>query len=235
MPDALFLPEAEFAAVEKFYPIRKSRRSDSLFLTRVARRSRPARHRRDTRRASINPLRRSRRRCNSASLRSAAGRAARRIERLIDSLGKAGYERVGPSDDARPIRGPRRNSRFVFLAGAIAGARWNFSATKSNRCASSTSIRKPRSRNLSTVEILLGAADDTERDGARLHRRQHHLRIAIEAGRSEEEILDQRRLDLEPGATEDFAAHFSMRRSANSSAGDFMIAEAKRAPIFRRV
>ena len=123
LPDALLLPEAEFAAVENILPDPEIAAERLALLTRVERERGP--HVIVATRASLDQPAPQPGALHSGIIPLKQGRGET-MENSVGSLVEAGYERVAQVTTRGQIRCPRRHSRSVFLAGPVAGARGIF-------------------------------------------------------------------------------------------------------------
>ncbi|MGI9088745.1 MAG: transcription-repair coupling factor [Chthoniobacterales bacterium] len=230
IPDALFLPEAEFAAVENIIPDPEISAERLALLSRVARE--PGPHLIVTTRASLEQAAPKLKALKSSSLRLQRG-ARTEMEKLIDSLGGAGYERVAQVT-TRGQFAVRGGIFDLFSWQAQLPVRLEFFGDEIESLREFDIDTQTAVRNLPAVEVLLGAAED-QGGMVRDYLAKDHLRVAIEADvDAEEEILISAGW-LEEGAAEDFSGAFADAEVNEFSAGDFMIAEAKRAQFTSRL
>ena len=140
LPDALLLPEAEFAAVENILPDPEIAAERLALLTRVERERGP--HVIVATRASLDQPAPKPGVLQSGVIQLKQGRGET-MESSVQRLAEAGYERVAQvaTRGQFAVRGGildlfpgRRNCRCA----------WNFLAMKLNRCANSMSIRRHR-------------------------------------------------------------------------------------------
>ncbi|MGH9695012.1 MAG: transcription-repair coupling factor, partial [Bryobacteraceae bacterium] len=154
-PDALFLPEAEFLAVENVLPDQEIAAERLALLAQLEGKKRQVIV---ATRASLDQPTPAKGALRSAALRLQRGAAAK-LEQVIDSLGAAGYERTAQvtTRGQFAVRGgildtfswqAQRPIRAEFFGDEIESLR-EFDLD------SQTSIG-----NLNQVELLLGAADD---------------------------------------------------------------------------
>ena len=229
-PDALFLPEVEFAAVENILPDPELAAERLALLNRLQREKGP--HLIIATRASLDQAA-----PEPAALRSAA-LALRRganqpMERTIETLVAAGYERVAQVT----TRG-----QFAVRGGILDLYSWQ--ATRPVRAEffgdDIESLREfdvdaqTSVRNLQSVEILLTAAE--EQTGiVRDYIAPDHLRIAIEPEENDDANILIGEGWLGGDEPEDFAGAFDNCDIGDFAVGDFMLVEAKRAQFSARL
>jgi transcription-repair coupling factor (superfamily II helicase) len=230
LPDALFLPEAEFAAVENILPDPEIAAERLALLNRVQREKGP--HVIIATRAALDQAA-----PNPAALSSAvlALRRGKRepMERTLETLVAAGYERAAQvtTRGQFAIRGgildvfswqAQRPVRAEFFGDDVESLREFDVDTQ-------TSIR-----NLQSIEILLGAAED-QTGAVRDYLAPGHLRIEIEPeeGSDAEVLIDEGWLGGEK--PEDFGGAFEECDIGDFAVGDFMLVEAKRAQFSARL
>jgi transcription-repair coupling factor (superfamily II helicase) len=230
LPDALFLPEAEFAAVENILPDPEIAAERLALLNRVQREKGP--HVIIATRAALDQAA-----PNPAALSSAV-LALRRgkhepMERTLETLVAAGYERAAQvtTRGQFAIRGgildvfswqAQRPVRAEFFGDDVESLREFDVDTQ-------TSIR-----NLQSIEILLGAAED-QTGAVRDYLAPGHLRIEIEPeeGSDAEVLIGEGWLGGEK--PEDFGGAFEECDIGDFAVGDFMLVEAKRAQFSARL
>jgi transcription-repair coupling factor (superfamily II helicase) len=230
LPDALFLPEAEYAAVENILPDPEIAAERLALLDRIQREKGP--HVIIATRAAL-----AQGAPPPATLRSAAvvfrrGKAEP-MERTIETLVTAGYERVAQvtTRGQFAVRGgildlfswqAQRPVRVEFFGDDVESLREFDVDTQ-------TSVR-----NLQKVEILLGAVED-QTGAIRNYIAPDHLRIGIEpeeAGDADILIAEGWLGGDEP---EDFRGAFEDCEIGDFAVGDFMLVEAKRAQFSARL
>src|SRR6266567_2960579 len=219
-PNALFLPEAEFAAVENILPDPEIAAERLALLTQLEREQAPRLI--VATRASLD----------QAALIQLRHGANEKMERILEQLTGAGYERVaqvttrgqfavrGGIVDLYSWQAPLP-TRLEFFGDQIESLR-EFDID------SQTSVR-----DLRFADILLGAADDqgaTVRD----YIGRDHLKIAIEP----EECFNAD-IQISAGWTEwgpeNFSGAFQDCEIGEFAIGDLMLAEAKRAQFAARL
>ncbi len=230
LPDALFLPEAEFAAVENILPDPEIAAERLALLNRVQREKGP--HVIIATRAALDQAA-----PNPAALSSAvlALRRGKRepMERTLETLVAAGYERAAQvtTRGQFAIRGgildmfswqAQRPVRAEFFGDDVESLREFDVDTQ-------TSVR-----NLQSIEILLGAAED-QTGTVRDYVATGHLRIAIEPEESDDAEILIGEGWLGGEMPEDFGGAFEECDIGDFAVGDFMLIEAKRAQFSARL
>ena len=228
-PNALFLPEAEFAAVENILPDPEIAAERLALLTQLEREQAPRLI--VATRASLDQAAPRRGALQTALIQLRHG-ANEKMDRILEQLTGAGYERVaqvttrgqfavrGGIVDLYSWQAPLP-TRLEFFGDQIESLR-EFDID------SQTSVR-----DLRFADILLGAADDqgaTVRD----YIGRDHLKIAIEP----EECFNAD-IQISAGWTEwgpeDFSGAFQDCEIGEFTIGDLMLAEAKRAQFAARL
>ena len=174
-PDALFLPEAEFAAVENILPDPEITAERLALLSRISREAGP--HLVVVTRASLEQGAPKMRAIKSATLRLKRG-AGETMEALLESLTQAGYERVAQVT-TRGQFGVRGGILDVFSWQAQLPIRAEFFGDEIESLREFDIDTQTSIRNLQSVELLLGAAED-QSGRVRDYIAKDHLRVAIE-------------------------------------------------------
>ena len=228
-PDALFLPEAEFAALENILPDPEIAAERLGLLTQLEREQAPRLI--VATRASLDQAAPRRGALQTALIQLRHG-ANEKMERILEQLTGAGYERVAQVT----TRG-----QFAVRGGIVDLYSWQaplptrseffgdqIESLREFDIDSQTSVR-----DLRFADILLGAADDqgaTVRD----YIGRDHLKIAIEP----EECFNAD-IQISAGWTEwgpeDFSGAFQDCEIGEFAIGDLMLAEAKRAQFAARL
>jgi len=230
LPDALFLPEAEFAAVENILPDPDIAAERLALLHRIQREKGP--HLIIATRAALDQAAPAPAVLDSAILALRRGRQEP-MERMIEALVAAGYERVAQvtTRGQFAVRGgildlfswqTQRPIRAEFFGDDIESLREFDVDTQ-------TSVR-----NLQNVEILLGAVDEhtgTVRD----YLAPDHVRIAIEPDETSDAGILIAEGWLGGDEPEDFRGAFDHCDIGDFAVGDFMLVEAKRAQFSARL
>jgi transcription-repair coupling factor (superfamily II helicase) len=230
LPDALFLPEAEFAAVENILPDPDIAAERLALLNRIQREKGP--HVIIATRAALDQVAPAPAVLNSAVLALRRGKREP-MERMIEALVAAGYERVAQvtTRGQFAVRGgildlfswqTQRPIRAEFFGDDVESLREFDIDTQ-------TSVR-----NLQNVEILLGAVD--EQTGAvRDYIAPGHVRIAIEPDETGDGDILIGEGWLGGDEPEDFRGAFEECDIGDFAVGDFILLEAKRAQFSARL
>jgi transcription-repair coupling factor (superfamily II helicase) len=230
-PNALFLPEVEFAAVENILPDPELAAERLALLNRVQREKGPhlivA-----TRDALDQPA------PDPATLKAAVlilrrGRQAP-LEGTIEALVGAGYERVSQAT-TRGQFAVRGGILDIFSWQAARPIRIEYFGDDIESLREFDVDNQTSIRNLQSVEILLEAAEN-QTASVRDYIAADHLRIEIEPGEagSEAEILIGEGW-LGGDEPEDFRGAFDQCDVGDFAVGDFMLVEAKRAQFAARL
>ena len=244
-PDALFLPEAEFAAVENILPDPEIA-AERLALLSLVERNAGARVIVATR-ASLDQVAPTPGALISASIQLRRG-MTEKMERVFEQLAGAGYERVaqvttrgqfavrGGIIDLYSWQAPRP-VRVEFFGDQIESLREFDVDTQ-------TSVR-----DLTSVDILLGAADD-QSGVLRDYVARNHLKIDIEPAETSDAHIQISEgwiggmTSISPTSTdatervpplEDFSGAFQDCEIGEFAIGDLMLVEAKRAQFAARL
>jgi transcription-repair coupling factor (superfamily II helicase) len=228
-PDALFLPEAEFAALENILPDPEIAAERLGLLTQLEREQAPRLI--VATRASLDQAAPKRGALQTARVQLRHG-TNEKMERILERLTGAGYERVAQVT----TRG-----QFAVRGGIVDLYSWHaplptrleffgdrIESLREFDIDSQTSVR-----DLRFADILLGAADDqgaTVRD----YIGHDHLKIAIEPDErfSTDIQISAGWTEREP---EDFSGAFHDCEIGEFAIGDLMLAEAKRAQFAARL
>ncbi len=222
LPDALFLPEAEFAAVENILP------DPELAAERLALLSQVETQKNQViiaTRAALDQAA-----PNPAALKSAMVKLHRNLRRsmeeIIETLNGAGYER------ARQVT---TRGQFAVRGGILDLYSWqaprpvrveffddDIESLREFDVDTQTSVR-----NLDKIEILLGGSED-QTGNVRDYIRPDHLRIEVEPGESPEADILIGEGWLGGDEPEDFSGAFENCDIGDFAVGDFMLVEAKR-------
>ncbi|MDQ6765763.1 MAG: transcription-repair coupling factor [Verrucomicrobiota bacterium] len=230
-PQALFLPEAEFAAVENIIPDPEISAERLALLTRVSREQGP--HVIVATQAALDQRAPKKNALDASVLRLKRG-AHETIEHLTGTLDTAGYERVAQVT-TRGQFAVRGGIIDIFSWQAQLPVRLEFFDDEIESLREFDVDAQTAVRNQQSVEILLGGGD--EGDGAvRDYIAAHHIRIAVELSepRPDAEILISAGW-IGEGETEDFRGAFLDADIGEFAVGDFMIADAKRQQFAARL
>ena len=228
-PDALFLPDAEFAAVENILPDPEIAAERLALLSLLERNA--GRHVIVATRASLDQAAPKPGALISASIQFRRG-MTEKMERVPEQLSGAGYERVAQVT----TRG-----QFAVRGGIIDLYSWQaplpvrieffgdeIESLREFDIDTQTSVR-----DLNSVDILLGAADD-QSGTLRDYITRDHLKIDIEPAETSAAHIQIREGSTENGA-EDFSNAFQDSEVGEFAIGDLMLVEAKRAQFIARL
>ena len=231
-PEALFLPEAEFLAVENVLPDQEIAAERLALLSRLE--TSRKRHVVVATRASLEQPAPPRGMLRAAALRLRRG-AAEPLERLIESLGAAGYERA-PQVTTRGQFAIRGGILDVYSWQAELPVRAEFLGDEIESLREFDLDTQTSLRQLSDAELLLGAADDGG-GKVRDYIGPEHLRVLIE----DEDGKDAADIRISEGwigpedVVEDFGGAFIDCEIGEFDSGEFVIAAAKRQQFFARL
>jgi transcription-repair coupling factor (superfamily II helicase) len=228
-PDALFLPEAELAAVENVLPDPEIAAERLALLTEIERDSRPRIV--VATRASLDQSAPKRGTLQSAVTELTRGAAAK-MEQLVEQLVGSGYERVAQVT----TRG-----QFAVRGGIVDIYSWQaplpfrleffgdqIESLREFDIDSQTSVR-----DLRLVDLLLGTADD-QSGLVRDYVAPDHLVLDIEPEEISDAQIQISENWIETGP-EDFSGAFQDCDIGEFAAGDLVLAEAKRAQFVERL
>jgi transcription-repair coupling factor (superfamily II helicase) len=230
-PDPLFLPDAEFAAVENILPDPEIAAERLALLNRIQREK--GRHLIVATRAALDQPAPDPAALNAAVLVLRRGKKAP-LERTIESLVAAGYERV-PQVTTRGHFAVRGGIVDLFSWQAPRPIRLEYFGDDIESLREFDVDTQASVRNLQSVEILLEAAE-SQSATVRDYVAADHLRIQVEP---DDETADADVLIgegwLGGNATEDFRGAFDHCDIGDFAVGDFMLVEAKRAQFAARL
>ena len=228
-PDALFLPEAELAAVENVLPDPEIAAERLALLTEIERDSRPRIV--VATRASLDQSAPKRGTLQSAVTQLTRGAAAK-MEQLVEQLVGSGYERVAQVT----TRG-----QFAVRGGIVDIYSWHaplpfrleffgdqIESLREFDIDSQTSVR-----DLRLADLLLGTADD-QSGLVRDYVAPDHLILDIEPEEISDAQIQISENWIETGP-EDFSGAFQDCDIGEFAAGDLVLAEAKRAQFVERL
>ncbi|MGI8890599.1 MAG: transcription-repair coupling factor [Chthoniobacterales bacterium] len=228
-PEALFLPEAEFLAVENILPDQEIA-AERLALLSLLEGSRQ-RHAIVVTRASLDQPAPKRGALRTGALRLRRN-ATESLERIMDALGKADYERVAQVT-TRGQFAVRGGILDVYSWQAVAPMRIEFFGDEIESLREFDLDTQTSRRNLNEVEILLGAADD-QTGQVRDYIREKDWQIALEPESDEAAEIVITEGSFEE-TVEDFSGAFVDCEIGEFDTGEFVIAEAKRQQFFARL
>jgi transcription-repair coupling factor (superfamily II helicase) len=229
-PDALFLPEAEFAAVENILPDPEIA-AERLALFAQLQGDDAPRVIVTTRLALDQPA--PKRGALARSTITLRAGAPERMERLIESLAAGGYERVAQVH-ARGQFAVRGGILDLYSWQAPLPVRAEFFGDEIESLREFDLDTQTSVRTLRAVDLLFGLAED-ESAKVRDYIDKEHLRVAVEP----EEDGDDDEIQISEGwmetGTEDFSGAFQDCEVGEFAIGDFMLAETKRAQFLSRL
>jgi transcription-repair coupling factor (superfamily II helicase) len=229
-PDALFLPEAEFAAVENIVPDPEIA-AERLALFAQLQSDDAPRVIVTTRLALDQPA--PKRGALAKSTITLRAGSPERMERLIESLAAGGYERVAQVH-ARGQFAVRGGILDLYSWQAPSPVRAEFFGDEIESLREFDLDTQTSVRTLPAVDLIFGLAED-ESAKVRDYIDKEHLRVAIEP----EEDDDDAEIQISEGSmetgAEDFSGAFKDCEVGEFAIGDFMLAEAKRAQFLSRL
>jgi transcription-repair coupling factor (superfamily II helicase) len=228
--DALFLPEAEFAAVENILPDPEIAAERLALLNRVQREKGPLVI--IATRAALDQAAPDPAALNSAVLALRRGKRDS-MERTIEALGVAGYERAAQVT-TRGQFAVRGGILDVFSWQAQRPVRAEFFGDDIESLREFDIDTQISVRNLQNIEILLGAAEE-QNGTVRDYIAPDHLRIEIEPEETSDADVLIGEGWLGGDQAEDFAGAFDECDIGDFAVGDFMLVEAKRAQFSARL
>jgi transcription-repair coupling factor (superfamily II helicase) len=229
LPNAQFLPEAEFAAVENILPDPEIVAERLALFAKIDNERGP--HVVVATRASLAQSAPKRGALQSASFAIQRGRATT-MEALVEKLGRAGYERATQVT----TRG-----QFAVRGGIVDLYSWQsqlpvrveFFGDEVESLREFDIDTQTSVRDLRKIDILLGAAED-EGGKVRDYIGADHLKIDIEPEEKSDAHISISEGWIESGP-EDFSGAFQDCDIGEFGAGDFVLAEAKRAQFIARL
>ncbi len=228
LPEALFLPEAEFLAVENVLPDQEITAERLALFHRLAASKKC--HVIVATRASLEQPAPKREALHAAALRLRRG-AAQQLERIAESLGETGYERVAQVT-TRGQFAIRGGILDVYSWQAELPIRAEFFGDEIESLREFDLDTQTSLRNLNDVELLLGAADD-QRGRVRDYIEPGHLTVGIEG--EEEDIRITEGWAENEDMVEDFSGAFVDCGIGEFDTGEFIIAETKRKQFLARL
>jgi transcription-repair coupling factor (superfamily II helicase) len=230
-PEALFLPEAEIAAVENILPDPEIAAERLALLTRVQREKGP--HLIVATRAALDQPAPTPAALNAAVLVLRRGKL-HPLERTIEALVAAGYDRV-PQVTTRGQFAVRGGIVDLFSWQAPRPIRIEYFGDDIESLREFDVDTQTSVRNLQSVEILLEAAEQNA-SAVRDYVAADHLRLEIEPDeeKSDADILIGEGW-LGENKPEDFRGAFDGCDIGDFAVGDFMLVEAKRAQFAARL
>jgi len=228
-PDALFLPEAEFAAIENILPDPEIAAERLAVLTQLARQQSPQLI--IVTRASLDQAAPRPSALQTALIQLRPG-TNEKMERILGQLAGAGYERVAQVT----VRG-----QFAVRGGIVDLYSWQaplplrleffgdeIESLREFDVDTQTSVR-----DLNSADILLGTADDRSHI-VRDYQARDHFQIDIEPDKNSGAHIQISEAWIELGP-EDFNGAFQDCEIGEFAIGDLMLMEAKRAQFAARL
>lgn len=238
-PNALFLPEAEFAAVENVLPDPEIAAERLALLTQVERDASP--HLIVATRASLDQAAPRRDVLQSAVAQLRRGGNAE-MEHLIDQLASAGYERVAQVT-TRGQFAVRGGIVDLYSWQAPLPVRLEFFGDEIDSLREFDIDTQTSMRDLTSVDILLGATED-QSNVVRDYVARDHLKIEIEpvmdgGDPATPDSLITPQIKISEGwienGPEDFSGAFQDCEVGEFAIGDLILIEAKRAQFSARL
>jgi transcription-repair coupling factor (superfamily II helicase) len=227
--DALFLPEAEFAAVENILPDPEIAAERLALLSLVERNA--GAHVIVATRASLDQAAPKPGALISASIQFRRG-MTEKMERVLEQLSGAGYERVAQVT-TRGQFAVRGGIVDLYSWQAPLPVRVEFFGDEIESLREFDIDTQTSVRDLNSVDILLGAADD-QSSALRDYITRDHLKIDIEPAET-----SAAHIQISEGSTEncaeDFSGAFQDCEVGEFAIGDLMLVEAKRAQFAARL
>jgi transcription-repair coupling factor (superfamily II helicase) len=229
-PAALFLPEAEIAALENFLPDPEIAAERLALLTRVERE--PGPHLIIATRAALNQAAPKLGTMISAALQLRRGNAVT-MESLTKSLSEAHYEHVAQVT-TRGQFAVRGGILDLFSWQAQFPVRAEFVGDEIESLREFDIDTQTSIRNLQSTDILLGVAED-QKGQVVDYVAKDHLRIALEPEEEDRAEIKISQGWIETDGAQDFSGAFQDCDVGEFAVGDFMLAEAKRAQFSARL
>jgi transcription-repair coupling factor (superfamily II helicase) len=230
LPDALFLPEAEFSAVENILPDPEIAAERLALLNLVQREKSP--HVIIATRAALGQAAPDPAVLNSAVLALRRGKREP-MERTIEALVAAGYERVAQVT-TRGQFAVRGGILDLYSWQAQQPVRAEFFVNDVESLREFDVDTQTSVRNLKNVEILLGAVEN-QRGTVRDYITPDHVRVGIEPAETGDTDILIGEGWLGGDEPEDFRGAFEDCEIGDFAVGDFMLVEAKRAQFSARL
>jgi len=228
-PDALFLPEAEFAAVENILPDPEIAAERLALLSLVERNA--GAHVIVATRASLDQTAPKPGALISASIQFRRG-MTEKMERVLEQLSGAGYERVAQVT-TRGQLAVRGGIVDLYSWQAPLPVRVEFSGDEIESLREFDIDTQTSVRDLNSVDILLGAAED-QSGALRDYITGDHLKIDIEPAETSAAHIQISEGSAE-NCAEDFSGAFQDCEVGEFAIGDLMLVEAKRAQFAARL
>ena len=228
-PNALFLPEAEFAAIENILPDPEIAAERLAVLTQLERKQ--SRQLIIVTRASLDQAAPRPSALQTAFVQLRRG-TNEKMERILGQLARAGYERVAQVT-ARGQFAVRGGIVDLYSWQAPLPLRLEFFGDEIESLREFDIDTQTSVRDLNSTDILLGAVDD-ERGTVRDYLARDHLQIDIEPDKNSRAHIQISEGWIEVGP-EDFSGAFQDCEIGEFAIGDLMLMEAKRAQFAARL
>ena len=228
-PSALFLPEAEFAAVENVLPDPEIAAERLALLTRIDRNRGP--HLVVATRAGLDQPAPKSGTLESALIQLRRG-ASEKMEPFLEKLAGAGYERVAQVT-TRGQFAVRGGIVDLYSWQAPLPVRLEFFGDQIDSLREFDIDTQTSVRDLNKIDILLGAADD-QTGRVRDYLTDNHLKIDIEPEENSHADIQISEGWIEQGP-EDFSGAFQDSDIGEFAVGDLMLIEAKRVQFISRL
>ncbi len=228
-PTALFLPEAEFAAVENILPDPEIAAERLALLTQVERETDP--HLIVATRASLDQAAPRRGALQSAVAQLRRG-ANEKMEHLLEQLAAAAYERVAQVT-TRGLFAVRGGIVDVYSWQAPLPVRLEFFGDQIESLREFDIDTQTSVRDLTSVDIFLGATED-QSGVVRDYVARDHLKVDIEPEKTSNANIQTSEGWIEIGP-EDFSGAFQDCEIGEFAIGDLILIETKRAQFAARL
>ncbi|HWX16126.1 MAG TPA: transcription-repair coupling factor [Chthoniobacterales bacterium] len=228
-PDALFFPEAEFAAVENILPDPEIAAERLALLSLLERNA--GTHVIVATRASLDQAAPKPGALISASIQLRRG-TTEKMECILEQVSRTGYERVAQVT-ARGQFAVRGGIIDLYSWQAPLPVRIEFFGDEIESLREFDIDTQTSVRDLSSVDILLGAVDD-QSGALRDYVARGHIKIDIEHEETSNAHIQISQGSTENGA-EDFSGAFQDCEVGEFAIGDLMLVEAKRAQFIARL
>jgi transcription-repair coupling factor (superfamily II helicase) len=228
-PNALFFPEAEFAAVENILPDPEIAAERLALLSLLERNA--GTHVIVTTRASLDQAAPKPGALISASIQLRRG-TTEKMECILEQVSRTGYERVAQVT-ARGQFAVRGGIIDLYSWQAPLPVRIEFLGDEIESLREFDIDTQTSVRDLSSVDILLGAVDD-QSGALRDYVARGHIKIDIEHEETSNAHIQISEGSTENGA-EDFSGAFQDCEVGEFAIGDLMLVEAKRAQFIARL
>ena len=229
LPDAQFLPEAEFAAVENILPDPEIAAERLALLSLVEREA--GSHVIVATRASLDQAAPKPGMLQSASMQLKQGKSAG-MENLLEALARAGYERAAQVT-TRGQFAVRGGIVDLYSWQATLPVRVEFFGDEVESLREFDIDTQTSVRDLPSVDVLLGAAEE-QSGQVRDYIGKDHLKIDIGSDQDFDAQIQINEGWIESGP-EDFSGAFQDCQVGEFAVGEFMLAEVKRAQFIKQL